>query len=80
MNRGLCDLCAAFQHDPRGQGLATGERWVYSLLGTVRAMPDHIAHEALRAPKGDLPKPVADAVETLVQWRLDTPSDRDDQR
>ncbi len=80
VQRGLCDLCMAFHDDPVEQDLVAGERWLHRLLSTVRAMPDHVAHDALRAPKDDLPEQVARAVEILIQWRLDTPSDRDDRR
>lgn len=78
VERGLCDSCAVSKDRSGGSEGTAGERWVYNLLGDVRALPEYVAREALRAPKPDLPQEVVDAVEALVRWRLNTPSDRDD--
>lgn len=78
VEQGLCAQCAGLDARSGGEERPTGERWVHDLLGDVRAAPEDVAREALLAPKQNLPPDVAAAVDALLRWRLDTPSERDD--
>ena len=76
VKQGLCTQCADTGARREGESGPAGTRWAHKLWSDVWAMPEDVAREALLAPKHDMPREVAEAIEALIRWRLDNPTDR----